>query len=100
VSRRRRLVSISVYTAFDWDENNVEHVRRHGLEPADVEDAVLDRSRLPVDAHNAGERRWALLGATDSGRVLFVVFTMRAGAVRVVTARDAIAGEKARYRWR
>jgi uncharacterized protein len=75
-------------------------VRRHGIEPSDVEDAVHDPSRVPADAYNAGERRWALVGATHGGRILFVVFTMRGDAVRVITARDAITSEKARYRWR
>jgi uncharacterized DUF497 family protein len=66
----------------------------------DVEAAVLDPERIAVEAFNRGERRWALVGMTEGGRLLFVVYTMREGAVRVVTARDAIAGEKARYRWR
>jgi uncharacterized DUF497 family protein len=37
----------------------------------------------------AGERRFALLGATEAGRVLFVVYTWRGDRRRVVTAFPA-----------
>ena len=46
---------------------------------------------------SVGERRWAVLGATEAGRILFVVFTQRSRLVRVITARDA---RKRRYRRR
>lgn len=46
----------------------------------------------------ARERRWAYLGATEPGRVLFVVYTHRGRHVRVVTAREATDREKRRYR--
>lgn len=84
---------------FDWDEENVEHIARHGMEPWETEDAVLDPERVGVSARKApGERRFAVVGSTLSGRMLFVVFTQRQGKVRVITARDADDGEKRRYR--
>ena len=46
----------------------------------------------------AGEARGAVIGATDAGRILFVVFTRRRSTVRVITARDATPAEKRRYR--
>ena len=46
----------------------------------------------------AGEARRAVIGATDAGRILFVVFTRRRSTVRVITARDATPAEKRRYR--
>ena len=86
---------------FAWDEHNSDHVRRNGIEPEDVEDAVLDPGRLGAPAYDRGiEKRWALLGTTESGRVLFVVYTARRGRIRVVTARDATRSERRRYRMR
>jgi uncharacterized DUF497 family protein len=35
---------------FDWDDDNVEHVRRHGVEPEEVEE-VLDS---PARRHRTG----------------------------------------------
>ncbi len=86
---------------FDWDEANLEHIARHGVSPLEVEEAVTDPRRLGVPAYNLrGEVRWAVLGATEAGRVLFVVLTRRHGRIRVVTARDATPREKRRYRRR
>jgi len=78
---------------------NVEQIARHGLTPDEVEEALLDPRRFGAPARNTeDERRWAVLGATISGRVLLAVFTRRAGLVRVVTARDADAAQRRRYR--
>ena len=84
---------------FDWDESNVAHVREHGVEPGEAEDAVLDPRRIGAPAYNLGsERRWALLGTPEGGETLFVVYTRRRGRIRVVTARPATNQEKRRYR--
>jgi len=84
---------------FDWDEANETHVAAHGVEPDEVEDGLLDPDRVGASAYDVGgERRWAAVGATQAGRVLFVVFTVRSGAVRVIAARDAGRAERRRYR--
>lgn len=86
---------------FEWDEDNIEHVARHRVEPWEAEDALLDPGRLGTPAYRVGrETRRAALGATESGRILFVVFTSRERRVRVITARDAETKEKRRYRRR
>ncbi|CAN5893624.1 BrnT family toxin [soil metagenome] len=86
---------------FDWNEVNIGHVSRHGVEPWEVEEGVRDPERIGVSARKTlAERRFAVVGATESGRVLFVVFTRRGEIVRVITARDADDGEKRRYRRR
>jgi uncharacterized DUF497 family protein len=65
---------------------------------------LLDPERVKSDARNvAGEKREALIGATDDGRILHIVYTRRGseGAkVRPITARDADETEKRRYRGR
>jgi uncharacterized protein len=82
----------------DWDEGNEEHILGHGVAPFEVEEALLDPQGLRADAHNApGERRFAFIGATEDGRVLFVVYAERNGKVRPITARDASAAQKRRY---
>jgi len=84
---------------FDWDDANIGHIAAHGLAPEQVEDALLDSGRIGATAYSVGdERRWAAVGATQAGRVLFVVFTLRSGAVRVITAREAGRAERRRYR--
>jgi len=71
----------------------------HGVDPVEVEEALLDPYGVGADARNvSGEKREALIGATEPGRVLHVVYTMRGAKVRPVTARDADGTEKRRYR--
>jgi uncharacterized DUF497 family protein len=66
-----------------------------------VEEAFYDPRRIARSAYNTpAERRSAIIGATTAGRLLFVVFTLREGLVRVVTARDATPAERRRYRLR
>lgn len=84
---------------FEWDDANIEHIAWHGVEPWEAGEALLDAGRIGTAAYNVrGETRWAILGATEAGRILFVVFTRRSGRIRVVTSRDAEGKEKRRYR--
>ena len=87
--------------AFDWDDNNIEHIALHGVEPWEAEDALLDPYVIGADAYNVrGEVRWGAIGATDAGRILAVVYTRRGGKVRPIMAKDAEDTEKRRYRRR
>jgi uncharacterized DUF497 family protein len=82
-----------VYTSsdddpFDWDEYNVEHVAAHGHEWWETEQIILDPDRLFLQrADTATEDRWVVIGKTESGRVLVVVYTRRGRRIRVITAR-------------
>ena len=84
---------------FEWDDDNEGHIAPHGVRPWEAEEAARDPKRRTVPAYNqGGERRWALFGATEAGRILFVVFTRRKGRIRVVMAREASRSDKRRYR--
>lgn len=86
---------------FEWDDANADHIARHAVTPEEAEEALLDPRRIGTPAYSVeGEARTAILGSTEDGRVLFVVFTRRHGLVRVVTARDAAPAERRRYRRR
>jgi len=49
-------------------------------------------------AHSDLEDRWFVLGQTDTGRELFVVFTIRGESIRVISARDMSRKERKVYR--
>lgn len=85
---------------FDWDDDNVEHIARHQVLLEEVEEALADPERITRPAHRSSEPRFGFLGATEAGRLLFVVVTPRRGLIRVVMARDADRTEKALYRRR
>ena len=86
---------------FDWDAANVSHVRRHGIEPFEAEQALLDPNRLGRPAYRVGaEQRRAYIGSTAAGRVLAVIVTRRQGRLRVISAFPARLAEQRRYRRR
>jgi uncharacterized DUF497 family protein len=84
---------------FQWDDANIDHIGQHGVNPEEAEEAYLDPYRRGVPVHpHPNEDRWGVLGRTDAGRSLFLVFTKRAGNIRIISARDATKAEKQQYR--
>lgn len=89
---------------FDWDGDNIDHIARHHLEPEEIEEAVHDPNRKPIDVYNnPSEKRRGLLGKTENGRLIAVILTVRIGKdgqslLRCVTARDANKTEQRIYR--
>lgn len=82
------------FTSFDWDERNIEHIARHGLEPIDVEGAL--RSGALVLRGRQG--CYIAYGRTAAGRYLFTVLSARSGGlIRVITARDMTDRERRFY---
>lgn len=49
-------------------------------------------------AHSAVEPRYYVLGQTDAGRRLFIVFTIRRRRIRIISARDMSPKERRAYR--
>ena len=84
--------------AFIWDDANLEHIARHGVDDLEAEEALRDPRGVPAPAYNRDERRLAFIGATSAGRRLYTVYTKRGGDIRVITAYDADAKQKRRYR--
>ena len=84
-----------------WDEWNVEHIARHGIEVAEVEE-VCDRGRhiaRRAADQPYGQTRYRLYGQTYDGRYLFVVLDkIDGGRFYPVTAREMTAREKKRFR--
>lgn len=82
---------------FDWDEHNMNHIARHGVEPDETE-AVLDNAPLILHSEDG---KYLAYGQTDEGRYLLVVFVRKlAASVRVISARDMTEAEKKRRRRR
>ena len=73
----------------DWDDANTGHIARHGITPHEVEQLFLnDTVDLDFDVVD-GEDRWTSIGHTDELRILVIVWTIRRGAIRPVTAFEA-----------
>jgi uncharacterized protein len=63
---------------FDWDRGNRAKCQKHGLSAAEIEALfVRPLAILPDTAHSRGEKRFRAIGRTESGRGVFIVFTLR-----------------------
>lgn len=47
--------------------------------------------------HSTKEKRWYMLGRTDTDRKLFIVFTIRKNLIRVISARNMNKKERNIY---
>ncbi len=61
---------------FAWDEQNIEHIERHRVTPAEAED-VVDNCELPWPEQK-GDDKLLVWGATAAGRLLQVIFVLKA----------------------
>lgn len=84
---------------FDWDKHNIEHIRKHNLEPGECEQVFFNIPIVlkPDLIHSRTEQRHFALGRTNGYRILVVVFTIRKEQIRVITARDANKKERISY---
>ena len=82
---------------FRWNEWNVGHVGKHGVEPEEAEHAVEHPGRgFP---RFDGDGRFRVWGQTASGRYLQVVYVFSPpGTLYVIHARDLTVREKRRLR--
>ena len=71
---------------FDWDADNARHIGFHKVSTAEAEQVLRnDPVAVQYREHN-GEERVLVLGQTNAGRLLAVVYTGRRERIRVVTA--------------
>ena len=82
---------------FEWDRSNLRKVRRHRIEPKEVEQALSNGPILILEQVVDGELRYVYYGETDAGRLLAAVISEREDKIRVVTAFDLDAGQKRDY---
>ena len=83
--------------AVQWDEENTAHIARHDVTRHEVEEIIFgDVLELDVQSE-AGEERFPLIGETARGRILLVVYTIRNGFLRPVTAYQPGAYLTRRY---
>jgi len=85
---------------FEWDEgNSLKNWLKHQVSRGECEQVFFNEPIVVnVDIKHSGiEKRWFILGITDSGRLLFVVFTLRENLIRVISARDMNKKERRIY---
>lgn len=91
----------------EWDDDNVEHIATHSVEPEEVEEIVYEDCHPSwiVRGRRRGTRevRWTIFGQTCGGRYLIAVIAAypKRGVWRAVTAREMERRTRRRYQqWR
>jgi uncharacterized DUF497 family protein len=83
---------------FEWDTgNSTKSVSKHGVDCVEVESVFHLRLAVPIGRQmipKVSEERLCLIGPSQAGRLLSIVFTLRDGRVRPISSR--IAGKKER----
>lgn len=93
-------LDLSACTGFEWDEGNFDkNWAKHKVTPYECEQVFFNQPIIvaPDAPHSGAESRFYVLGKTDAGRLLFVVFSVRRRKIRVISARDMTRKEREVY---
>jgi uncharacterized DUF497 family protein len=86
---------------FDWDEGNrTKSAAKHAVRIEAAEEVFTLGQAAPLGIQIspvAHEERLGIVGPTSEGRLLHVVFTLRDGKVRPISARPAHKKERELY---
>jgi uncharacterized DUF497 family protein len=85
---------------FEWDPRKAAaNLRTHHISFEEARTAFADPLGRIVDdpRHSADEEREALIGATERGRLVAVMFTERADTIRIISARLVTRQERIDY---
>ncbi len=83
---------------FEWDDANRGHLARHRVTPEEFEEGMAND---PVELGSAeihGEIRTKVAAMTVRGRILEMVYTVRRGRIRAVTAHPVHKKRREHYR--
>lgn len=92
---------LSKCVGFQWDKGNSDkNWIKHNVTRSECEQIFFNLPLLTGndEKHSDTEKRYYVLGQTDSGRRLFVVCTVRDQLIRVISARDMNKREREVYK--
>jgi hypothetical protein len=79
--------------------NLLKNWEEHGVTGSECEQIFFNNPQIvaPDLKHSGKEDRYFVLGQTDTGRLLYVVFMIRKTLVRIISARDMSRKERKVY---
>ncbi|MFH1561383.1 MAG: BrnT family toxin [Patescibacteria group bacterium] len=93
-------MKLPVPLLFDWDEGNLnKNWEKHKVRFKEAEEVFFNRPlKIFSDKyHSKREKRFVALGITDKNRNLITIFTIRKGAIRIISVRDQNRKERKKY---
>jgi hypothetical protein len=94
-------IDVSKYTEFDWDKGNLDKNRlKHGITKEECEEVFFNEPQIisPDHKHSHTEMRYSLLGQTNEGTWLNIIFTLRYEKIRIISARKQSKKERMIYK--
>jgi len=90
---------MATLASFEWDEgNSTKNWDRHQVTQAEAEEVFFNRPVFLLHAKpSERERRYNVLGRTNNDRLLSVIFTVRRGLARIISARPMSRKERNAY---
>ena len=90
---------LSKIEGFEWDNGNIEHIKKHKVDYKECEAAFLNEPLIVNndETHSQKEERLRVYGQTNRKRLLLIIFTIRKNKIRVVVARDQNKKERREY---
>ena len=84
---------------FEWDSGNQsKSLKKHEITNQEAEETFFAyKLVIPDQRHSQTEPRFGLYGRTNSGKILFIAFTVRHRRVRIISARPADKKERRIY---
>lgn len=84
---------------FDWDRGNIGKNEKHGVQSTEIEEVFFNPPFvvLPDVKHSGTETRYHCFGRTFDERFLLVVFAVRGGRIRPISARAMSRKERQYY---
>ena len=87
-------------SSFDWDKGNLnKNWKKHKITKEETEQIFFNEPLKVFEdlKHSKIEKRLVAYGITDENRLLTVIFTLRQGKIRVISARNQSKKERRYY---
>lgn len=105
LAAKNRSLAVYAYSAyteqvrFQYDPAKAaSNLKKHGVSFADAEGVFHDPLAIHrLDPDTEGEERFVAIGEGSAGQILVVVYTLRGGEIRVISARRATRQEVKSY---
>lgn len=91
---------ISEPIQFEWDKGNIDKsIKKHGVTNDEAEQIFINKPTvfLESERHLTKEKRYIVLGKSEHGKLLSVIFTIRNIKVRIISARAMSKKERRLY---
>jgi uncharacterized DUF497 family protein len=85
---------------FEWDKGNIDkNFIKHKVSNKETEEIFISGQKFIFEdeRHSFVEKRYMLLGKTNTGRRLAIFFTIRNQKIRIISARDMHIKERGEY---